>query len=159
MGRFTEVCNKKGMCVLIFQYEVPAVYRKVSGCIVQGTGSFADAAAAGAPNPEVATRAPRPTPAATFQRLGSGRSPLGAPHRGHLWYGFVGLKALQTLGDASHFSIFSGARKEIPSSVKLTANSADPWCASALFPSGGTRPFVWGLWGGLWGQFPVHLAT
>jgi hypothetical protein len=60
-----------------------------------------------------------------------------------------GLKALQTLGDAGHFSIFNGARKEIPSSVKLTARSADAWCASALFPSGGTKPFVWGLGGSL----------
>jgi len=56
-----------------------------------------------------------------------------------------GLKALQTLGDATHFSIFSRMRKEIPRPVKLTASSADPWCASALFPSVGTRPFVWGL--------------
>eukprot|EP01047_Picozoa_sp_COSAG01_P127286 COSAG01_NODE_56527_length_317_cov_28.114679_1_plen_80_part_01 len=48
--------------------------------IVRGTAAFADAAAAGAPNLEVATRAPRSTPAATFQRLGSGRSPSGAPH-------------------------------------------------------------------------------
>ena len=36
-------------------------------------------------------------------------------------------------------------RKEIPWPVKLMARSADAWCASALFPSGGTRPFVWGL--------------
>ena len=72
-----------------------------------------------------------------------------------------GLKALQTLGDAGHFSIFNGARKEIPSSVKLTARSADAWCASALFPSGGTAVpgHLYGDWGGLWGQFPVHLAT
>jgi hypothetical protein len=43
-----------------------------------------------------------------------------------------GLKALQTLGDASHFSIFSRLRKEILRSVKLMASSADPWCARAL---------------------------
>ena len=59
----------------------------------------------------------------------------------------AGLKALQTLGDASHFSIFNRARKEIPRSVKLTARSADAWCASALFPSVGTRPFVLGMMG------------
>ena len=60
-----------------------------------------------------------------------------------------GLKALQTLGDASHFSIFNRMRKEIPRPVKLTARSADAWCASALFPAGGSRPFVWGLGGSL----------
>ena len=65
-----------------------------------------------------------------------------------------GLKALQTLGDASHFSILNRLRKDLlrkdlPRSVKLTARSADAWCASALFPSGGARPFVWGLGGSL----------
>ena len=70
-----------------------------------------------------------------------------------------GLKALQTLGDAGHFSIFHHMRKEIPHMMKYTARSADAWCASALFPSGGARPFVYGDWGGLWGHFPVHLAT
>ena len=57
-----------------------------------------------------------------------------------------GLKALQTLGDAGHFSIFHHMRKEIPHMMKYTARSADA-CASALFPSVGTRPFVWGLGG------------
>ena len=60
-----------------------------------------------------------------------------------------GLKALQTLGDASHLFIFHQVRKEIPYLMKYTARSADPWCASALFPSVGTRPFVWGLGGSL----------
>ena len=60
-----------------------------------------------------------------------------------------GLKALQTLGDAGHFSIFHHMRKEIPHMMKYTARSADAWCASALFPSGGARPFVWGLGGSL----------
>ena len=60
-----------------------------------------------------------------------------------------GLKALQTLGDASHFFIFHPPRKEIPQRMKYTARSADAWCASALFPSGGARPFVWGLGGSL----------
>ena len=63
-----------------------------------------------------------------------------------------GLKALQTLGDASHFSIFKGLRKEIPRSLKLTARSADAWCASALFPAGRTRPFD-SEFGGLLGPF------
>ena len=60
-----------------------------------------------------------------------------------------GLKALQTLGDAGHFSIFHRLRKEIPWPMKYTARSADAWCASALFPAGGSRPFVWGLGGTL----------
>eukprot|EP01047_Picozoa_sp_COSAG01_P092120 COSAG01_NODE_23558_length_810_cov_6.426160_1_plen_190_part_00 len=57
--------------------------------IVRGTAAFADAAAARAPNLEVATRAPRSTPAATFQRLGSGRSPSGAPHGGERGVGWA----------------------------------------------------------------------
>ena len=50
---------------------------------MQGTAPFA--AAAGALTSQVATRALRPTPAGLLQRVGSGRSPLGASHRGHLW--------------------------------------------------------------------------
>ena len=61
----------------------------------------------------------------------------------------AGLKALQTLGDASHLFIFHQVRKEIPRPMKYTARSADAWCASALFPSVGSRPFVWGLGGSL----------
>jgi hypothetical protein len=49
------------------------------------------------------------------------------------------LKALQTLGDASHFLLFNCARKEFLYAVKLTASSADPWCASALFQVGSQR--------------------
>ena len=63
-----------------------------------------------------------------------------------------GLKALQTLGDASHFSIFLPLRKEIPQRMKYTARSADAWCASALFPTGRTRPFD-SEFGGLLGPF------
>ena len=72
-----------------------------------------------------------------------------------------GLKALQTLGDAGHFSIFHHMRKDLPHMMKYTARSADAWCASALFPSVGARPFVWGLGGSL-GPISctaVHLAT
>ena len=62
-----------------------------------------------------------------------------------------GLKALQTLGDAGHFFIFHPLRKEIPQRMKYTARSADAWCA--------VPGHLYGDWGGLWGQFPVHLAT
>ena len=48
----------------------------------------------------------------------------------------AGLKALQTLGDAGHFSIFHHMRKDLPHMMKYTARSADAWCASALFPTG-----------------------
>ena len=70
-----------------------------------------------------------------------------------------GLKALQTLGDAGHFFIFNRARKEIPRPLKLTASSADPWCARALCSRLPEPGHLYGDWGGLWGQFPVHLAT
>jgi hypothetical protein len=63
-----------------------------------------------------------------------------------------GLKALQTLGDASHFFIFLPLRKEIPQRMKYTARSADAWCASALSPAGRTRPFD-SEFGGLLGPF------
>eukprot|EP01049_Picozoa_sp_SAG25_P007180 SAG25_NODE_571_length_6846_cov_4.575070_4_plen_276_part_00 len=65
-------------------YEARADIRRVTGCIATGTAYFADAAAAGPRTSPVATCALRPPRAATFQRLGSGGSPLGAPHRGRL---------------------------------------------------------------------------
>ena len=68
-----------------------------------------------------------------------------------------GLKALQTLGDAGHFSIFHWVRKEIPHPMKYTARSADAWCASALFPSGGARPFTYMGIGGVFGATFLYL--
>jgi hypothetical protein len=72
------------------RYEARAVIRRVTSCIAPGTAHFADAAAAGPRTSQVATCALRPPPPATFQRLGSGRSPLGAPHRGHLRCRLIG---------------------------------------------------------------------
>eukprot|EP01047_Picozoa_sp_COSAG01_P044493 COSAG01_NODE_4025_length_5425_cov_242.536050_7_plen_289_part_00 len=72
------------VCTDCTLYEARADIRRVNGCIAPGTAPFADAATAGPRTSQVATCALRPPPPATFQRLGSGGSPLGAPHRGRL---------------------------------------------------------------------------